>query len=73
MNIFFTKKLILFSLLFSFYTFGLGIMLGIVTDSVNSQALIGVNVYLEGTSLGAATDLECHYSISSMPAGKYRV
>jgi len=73
MNIFFTKKLILFSLLFSFYTFGQGIMRGIVTDSVNSQALIGANVYLEGTSLGAATDLEGHYSISSIPAGKYRV
>ena len=34
---------------------------GVVSDSVNANALIGANVIIEGTSLGMATDNDGKY------------
>ncbi len=48
-----------------------GKIAGQVTDADNGQPLPGVNVYLEGTSLGAATDLDGFYYIINVPAGTY--
>ena len=44
---------------------------GIVIDSTNSDPLIGVNVILKGSSLGAATDKEGKYSIKNIPGREY--
>lgn len=48
---------------------GNGRIEGIVHDAVTGEALIGVNVMVEGTSLGDATSLEGTYTIRSVPAG----
>ena len=45
----------------------------LVTDSITQKPLIGANVFLMGTSLGAATDIEGRYSISNIPQDKYIV
>ncbi len=44
---------------------------GKVTDAATGEALIGANIILEGTSMGAATDFYGKYLISSVPAGSY--
>ena len=40
-----------------------GIIYGKVADAVTNEPLIGVNIILEGTTLGAATDRNGHYEI----------
>ncbi|PKL90421.1 MAG: TonB-dependent receptor [Ignavibacteriae bacterium HGW-Ignavibacteriae-2] len=47
-----------------------GKITGTVTDSKTGEALIGVNVVVEGSVLGAATDLEGYYVILNVPPGK---
>ena len=42
---------------------------GTVTDAGTGETLIGVSVYVEGTSIGAATDLDGHYEISVPSTG----
>jgi len=49
-----------------------GSISGTVTDE-SGTALAGANVMVEGTDLGAATDVGGNYSISSVPAGTYAV
>ncbi len=44
---------------------------GQVTDSTTTKPLIGANVYLVGTALGSATDLEGVYRIDRVPVGTY--
>ncbi|HPY00822.1 MAG TPA: carboxypeptidase-like regulatory domain-containing protein, partial [Candidatus Marinimicrobia bacterium] len=44
---------------------------GVVTDSLTSKTLVGANVFLVGTALGSATDIEGNYRIESVPAGNY--
>jgi outer membrane receptor protein involved in Fe transport len=46
---------------------------GIVTDSLTSRTLVGANVFLVGTALGSATDIEGAYRIGSVPAGSYKL
>ena len=48
-----------------------GSIQGLVTDHAIAEPLPGVNVFLEGTSLGAATDLEGRFVIRDVPAGPY--
>jgi outer membrane receptor protein involved in Fe transport len=48
-----------------------GKIAGRVLDAKNNEALIGVNVFLEGTSYGATTDLEGYYIILNVAPGKY--
>jgi outer membrane receptor protein involved in Fe transport len=50
-----------------------GKIAGQITDEDNGQALPGVNVYLEGTGLGAATDPDGFFYIINVPAGNYTV
>ena len=45
---------------------------GTVTSSETGEKLVGANVYLKNTTLGAATDTDGSYSIS-VKAGKYTV
>lgn len=51
--------------------YGRGSLRGIVSDSLTSKPLTGANVFLEGTSLGQATDIEGVYRIERIPAGSY--
>lgn len=44
---------------------------GKVTDADSGEPLPGVNVIIEGTDLGAATDLEGDYYIINVPPGHY--
>ena len=46
---------------------------GTVTDSASGGTLVGVNVFLAGTSIGGVTDLEGEFRIMRVPAGSYRV
>jgi len=48
-----------------------GTITGTVVDKQNGEALIGANIFLEGTTLGAPTDLEGNYIIKSIIPGKY--
>lgn len=48
-----------------------GKVTGIVSDSETNEPLMGVNVYLDGTSLGASTDLDGYFVILNVSAGTY--
>ncbi len=48
-----------------------GKITGKVTDANNGEGLIGVNLFLEGTSVGATTDLEGYYVILNVSPGKH--
>ncbi len=49
-----------------------GKLSGKITDE-NNEPVIGANVIIEGTYLGAAADLEGYYFINNIPPGDYRV
>ncbi len=44
---------------------------GTVKDAKTLEPLIGANVLIEGTTIGAATDVEGYYSIINIPPGSY--
>lgn len=46
---------------------------GKVTDLTTGEALVGANVLVVGTSLGAATDVNGEYTILNLNAGTYEV
>lgn len=46
---------------------------GLVLDAETGDPMIGVNVMLAGTSLGAATDIEGYFTILNVPPGKYEL
>jgi outer membrane receptor for ferrienterochelin and colicin len=48
-----------------------GKIVGRVTDAQSGEPLPGVNVVIEGTTMGAATDLEGRYMILNVPPGTY--
>lgn len=50
-----------------------GKVAGLITDAANGEPLIGVNVYIEGTALGAATDISGFYVINNINPGIYSV
>jgi hypothetical protein len=50
-----------------------GKLRGTVTDKESGEPLIGANVTIEGTSLGASSDLNGEYIILSVPPGTYTV
>ncbi len=50
-----------------------GVLTGTIVDKQNGEALIGTNVFLEGTNLGAATDIEGAYRIANVPPGTYNL
>jgi TonB-dependent receptor len=49
-----------------------GIIRGTVTDAANGEALFGVNVVIEGTSIGAVTDFDGKFQINATP-GTYNI
>ena len=50
-----------------------GKIAGRVTDGASGDALVGTNVIVDGTSLGAATDINGEYFIINLPPGTYSV
>ena len=46
---------------------------GTVTDKDSGQPLVGVNIVVEGTAMGAATGADGSYSVSDVPDGSYTV
>lgn len=52
------------------YPQGIGTISGTIVDKQNGEALIGANIFLEGTTLGAASDIEGNFTIK-VPTGNY--
>ncbi|MBI3110887.1 MAG: TonB-dependent receptor [Ignavibacteriales bacterium] len=50
-----------------------GKLRGMITDRESGEPLIGANVIIEGTSLGASTDINGEYVILSVPPGVFTV
>ena len=50
-----------------------GKIAGKVTDSETGQPLPGVNVLIDGTSMGAATNVDGTYAILNVPPGSYNI
>ncbi|MBC8175241.1 MAG: TonB-dependent receptor [Candidatus Marinimicrobia bacterium] len=50
-----------------------GNLSGLVRDASTHQPLIGVNVIINGTELGAATDMEGYFKIDNVPVGSYDI
>jgi len=51
--------------------FAQGTIRGFVYDEKSGEPIIFTNVYLIGTTIGAATDVNGFYSITKIPAGSY--
>ena len=70
----YTKLTIVSFLVLLFFSYSLvfaqGTIEGKITDS-GGEAIIGANVFIKGTNLGAATDFEGNYTIKNIPAGSY--
>lgn len=73
------KKFLLFyliffnSVLFVAFAGTTGKIAGTVTDSKTGEALPFVNIIIEGTNLGAATDIDGNYVILNIPPGRYNL
>lgn len=52
---------------------GVGRITGRIMDQETNQPLVGVNVLLEGTMSGAASDLQGYYYIINIPPGMYTI
>lgn len=50
-----------------------GKIAGVVIDASNKEPLIAANVVIQGTYLGATTNVEGFYTINNIPPGKYTV
>ncbi len=55
------------------YAQNLATLSGFVRDSTSHEALLGANVYLKGTNLGAATTVAGYYVINSVPPGTHEI
>ena len=71
------KRLLIpfFLLLINIFLFAgsTGKIAGIVKDKSTGDVLIGVNITLEGTTLGASTDIDGTFIILNVPPGTYVV
>ena len=65
------KKLFTLIVLISSIVYGQGNLRGVISDSLSNKPLVGANVFLLGTALGSATDLEGQYLITNIPEGNY--
>ena len=65
------KKNILFVLMTTLVFANTGKISGKITNSATGEPLAGVNVFLEGSSYGSATNSEGEYVIMNIPPGNY--
>lgn len=74
-----TQNLLLLSLIGFLFMIGLaqangsGRISGRLVDAESGDPMIGANVILEGTTMGAACDIEGNYLIRHVPAGTYNL
>ena len=61
------NKIMMVVLVLPLFAFGQATLKGTITDAANNESLIGVNIVVVGTSLGAATDIEGQFRIVSIP------
>ena len=50
-----------------------GIIKGIVRDKTTRETLVGVNVWIEGTTKGSSTDINGEFVINNAPAGNHNL
>ncbi|MCX6120925.1 MAG: TonB-dependent receptor [Ignavibacteriales bacterium] len=50
-----------------------GKIAGKITDEETKEPLVGANISLEGTAIGASTDLDGSFTILNVPAGTYDI
>lgn len=72
------RKLLLLSILTLYFASNIyaqttGKISGTVVDSKTNEPLIGVSVMLQGTNIGASTNVEGYYVILNVPPGTYSV
>ena len=68
------SALIFLFILFSNEAFSqTGKIVGKVTDKTTGETLIGLTVGIDGTTKGAATDIEGRYQIVNLASGKYNI
>ncbi|MBU1101807.1 MAG: TonB-dependent receptor [Bacteroidetes bacterium] len=72
------RRVILFSLLLAFSSLALfagstGKLYGVIKDAQTGESLIGVNIVIMGTTLGASSDEDGEYYITLIRPGTYRV
>lgn len=48
-----------------------GSITGVITDAKTNETIIGANVVIQGTSVGAATDIEGKFTINNVKPGTY--
>ncbi len=70
MNI--TRISFLLSLVLSAISAGATVICGTVSDAESNEELIGASVKIDGTSIGAVTDIDGRYSINVKP-GTYSI
>lgn len=73
MNRWFTFLFLLLLLPFLNLVAQTGKLSGKVTDLTTGEPLIGANIIVVGTSLGAATDVNGEYSVSNLSPGVYEI
>jgi len=71
----FNKILVLITLFVSQIAFGgqTGKLSGKIIDNETKEGVIGANIIVEGTYLGAAADIDGYYFINNIPPGEYNV
>src|SRR3970040_2604158 len=76
----FTINKIFASIFFVLFLFEISLLAGTtgkiagkILDAASKEPLIGANVIIEGTSLGAATDIEGNYFIINIPPAPYNI
>ena len=61
--------LLLFTI--SSYAGNTGKISGTIVDNESGEPLIGINIMIEGSSMGAASDINGYFLINNIPPGKY--
>jgi len=67
------KKLLLISVVIELLLGSTGSLSGHIRDASTHQPLIGVNVMVQGSELGAATDQHGNFRINDVPVGSYTI
>ena len=67
------KRILFFTAFVPILAFGQATLKGSVTDATNNDPLVGVNVTLQGTAIGAATDIEGKFLITGIPERAFDV
>jgi hypothetical protein len=70
-NIVFQFITVLFIMITPWIVSGQGSIKGVVKDKNTGETIIGANVILRGTYMGAATNLEGSFTVTNVPAGTY--